>query len=295
MPDDDFQIPKASILDAFGAVSDNPREASNIVPAGTPGAFPAERRTGAIKVEVYRDEAKVLARLKNLAAAAGEDWYYRWPVKSKRTGGKEYVEGPSIKLANEVARVYGNCEVDTRVMDLGDSWLIYARFTDFESGYTLVRPYQQRKSQKTMGERATWEDPDRARDIAFQIGTSKAIRNVVTNALQTISDFAFEQAKESLVKQIGNDLKKYRDGVIKRLKDRDVDVRRVEAVVGRASADWLAPDIALIVASMKAVTDGMATLDETFPPLEKPEEQAKADKPPGAQMDAFSKEGEGSA
>ncbi|HMF27593.1 MAG TPA: hypothetical protein VKE42_02410, partial [Candidatus Cybelea sp.] len=32
--------------------------------------------------------------------------------------------------------------------------------------------------------------------------------------------------------------------------------------------DWLAPDIARIVAMIEAVNDGMATLDETFPPLE---------------------------
>jgi hypothetical protein len=37
-------------------------------------------------------------------------------------------------------------------------------------------------------------------------------------------------------------------------------------VVGRTHKDWLATDIARIVAMGKAVSDGMATVDETFPP-----------------------------
>ncbi|TIQ36371.1 MAG: hypothetical protein E5X49_32765 [Mesorhizobium sp.] len=39
------------------------------------------------------------------------------------------------------------------------------------------------------------------------------------------------------------------------------------SVIGRPAKDWLAPDIAKVIAMMTAVADGMATLDETFPPL----------------------------
>ena len=253
-------------LDLFAQAGANAPPPATIPAAGILAGGAGERVVGAQKLAVTRDEPRVLQRLAMLAARAGEDWYYRWPVKNKRTNKTEWIEGPSIKLANDVARLYGNDEVETRVIDLGDSWLIYARFTDYETGYSLTRPFQQRKSQRTMGERATAEDADRSRDIAFQIGVSKAIRNVTVNALQTFADYAFEEAKNSLIDKIGRDLPAWRDRTIQKLAAK-VEIKRAEAVLGRAAGDWLAPDVAQVIAMMKAVSDGMATIDETFPPL----------------------------
>jgi hypothetical protein len=247
------------------------------------------RVVGAQQVAVKRNERDILAALKTAAAAAGEEWYYRWPVTNRRTKKTDWVEGGSIKLANEVARRYGNNEIETRVVDLGDSWLIYARFTDYETGYSLTRPFQQRKSQRVMGERASAEDADRARDIAFQIGVSKAIRNVTLNALQSFCDFAFEEAMNSLVEKIGKNLPSWREKTIDRTAAR-VDIKRAEAVIGRPASEWLAPDVARVIAMMKAVQDGMASLDETFPPLAAPETPPAGG---GAALDEFAAGKEG--
>ncbi len=217
-----------------------------------------ERSFGAQKVAVYRDEARVMQKIKSLAAAVGEDWYYRFPVKDK--GRTVYVEGPSIKLANDIARIYGNCEVDTRVQDSGEVWIIYARFTDYESGFVMTRPFQQRKSQSSLR-----GDADRARDIAFQIGVSKAIRNVVVNSLQTMADYGFREARNALVVQIGKDLAKYRDRCAGRLAEEGIVLKRVEAARGKPISEWLAPDVAMTIAEIKAIADGMATANETYP------------------------------
>ena len=223
-----------------------------------------DRVFGAQRVAIYRDTSRVLAEIKALAAAAGEAWYYRYPAKNK-DGGTDWIEGPSIKLANDVARIYGNCDIDIRMHDLGDSWLFYARFTDYETGYALTRPFQQRKGQSSM----KVKDAGRALDIAFQIGASKAIRNVTVNALQTYADFGFEEARNSLVEKIGKDLAGWRDRVIEKLGNVPVPVGNVERVIGRAAKDWLAADVARIIAMMKAINDGMATIDETFPAPDK--------------------------
>lgn len=230
-----------------------------VAPSVQPLASPGDRVFGAQQVAVYRDEARILQKLAALGAAAGDDWFYRFPVKDK--GRTVYIEGPSIKLANDVGRIYGNCEVDTRVIDLGSSWLIYARFTDFETGYALTRPFQQNKNASKLG----GSDNDRRLDIAFQIGVSKAIRNVVTNALQTFSDYAFEAARNSLIEKIGKDIKRYRDRVVQGIGNQNIALGRVEKVIGRAAADWTAPDIAKVIAMMKSIADGMATVDDTFP------------------------------
>ena len=209
-----------------------------------------------------RDEGQVLNRLRTLAQAAGTDWYYRFPVKNRKENRTDWIEGPSIKLANDLSRLYGNCSVDCRAQDLGDFWLFHARFVDLETGYSLIRPFQQRKSAGRIG----GADEERRLDMAFQIGASKAIRNCVVNALQTFADFAFEEAKGALIDRIGKDIDKYRERTIERLSVH-VAVERIERVIGRPRADWLAGDIAKIIAMAKAVTDGMSTWNETFPPL----------------------------
>lgn len=244
-------------LDAFANASNDIR--SSNAPAVLPMSGVAERVFGAQQVAVYRDESRILAKLAALGAAAGQDWFYRFPVKRK-DGGQDWIEGASIKLANDLARIYGNCDIETRVVDFGDHWHIYARFTDFETGYSLTRPFQQRKSQGSMK-----TSNDRALDIALQIGVSKAIRNVVCNALQTYSDYAFENARNSLVDKIGKDIQRWREQIVSRLENIGIDPVRAERVIGRSAKDWTAPDIARIVAMGKAVADGMSTAEDTFP------------------------------
>jgi hypothetical protein len=234
------------------------RVGSNLAPTIAPMAGSPERVFGAQAVAVYRDEARILQKIAALGAAKGDDWFYRFPVKSN--GATTYIEGASIKLANDVARIYGNCDVDVRVFEMGDSWVFYARFTDFETGYSLTRPFQQRKNQSSIR-----GDAGRALDIAFQIGTSKAIRNVVVNALQTFSDHAFDSARKSLVDRIGKSLPDWRTRTLEGLAKIPVELSRVERVIGKVAKDWLAPDVAMVIAMMKAIADGMATADETFP------------------------------
>jgi hypothetical protein len=291
MPVDDPED-RASLLDAFA-------KTEIIAPASVPAtaaefATAGGRVIGAQKIAVPREIEKIFLSLKTLAARAGEDWYYRYPVRKKikdeKTGKEtwvvEYIEGHSIKLANDLARTYGNCEVDTRAIDFGDSWMFYARFTDYESGYSLTRPFQQYKSQKSLK-----TDADRAGQIAFAIGASKAQRNVTVNALQTFADFAFEEAKDALVGKIGKDLANWRAKTIAKLEAK-VDIKRVEAVLGRTAPEWLAPDVSQAIAMMKAVQDGMAALDETFPPLAPPPGEAQ---PAADKLDEFASDSGASA
>lgn len=264
---------RRSALDEFVKVSTmNP-----VATIASQAAQPFEH-IGAMAVAVKRDEAELLQRLKAGAAAAGSDWYYRYPVKNRKENRTDWIEGPSIKLANELSRLYKNNEIDVRVQDLGDSWLIYARFIDLENGYSLTRPFPQPKSGSRMG----GDDDARRLAIALAIGTSKAIRNVIVNALQMFADFAFEEAKNALVEKIGRDLEKWRARTIERV-SAHVSIDRVEAVIGRVAADWLAPDVARVIAMQKAVVDGMASLSETFPPLAK----AAADTTTTDVIDAF--------
>jgi hypothetical protein len=211
-----------------------------------------------------------------LAAAAGSDWFYRFPVR-KAGGGQDWVEGPSIKLANEVNRVVGNIKVQIREFDVGDAWVFYARAIDREGGSSMERAYRQRKSQTSM----KTKDVDRQLDIAFQIGQSKAIRNVICNFLQIYCDYAFEQARNSLVEKIGKDLNGWRERTLQGINNMGVDLARVERVVGRGAKDWLAPNIAQVIAMGKSIADGMASADDVFPPIEATPASQPVDTPAG--------------
>jgi hypothetical protein len=265
---------RKSALDEFASMSNAPVATMQIQ-----NIQEAEYSRGAVKVAVYRDEARVFQKLKAAAAYAGTDFFYRFPVKNRKENRTDWIEGPSIKLANELARIYGNCKAGVRAIDNGDSWIFSATFIDIESGFELVRPFQQRKSAGKIG----GADEERRLDIAFQIGASKAIRNVVVNALQTFADFALNEARNALVERIGKDLAGYRERTSAKLSGM-VSIDRVEAVVGKPVKDWLAPDVARVIAMATSVAEGMSNLNETFPPIQDTTNSSST----GQTLDAFS-------
>ena len=127
---------RARALDDFAnaaAQRNQPPPAGHALVRPTTGI--AERVVGAQPVAVNRKEGEIFEKLRMLGAAAGTDWFYRYPVKKKvkneKTGQDEWVtdwiEGPSIKLANDVARIFGNNVNEVREIDVGDAWTFYAR------------------------------------------------------------------------------------------------------------------------------------------------------------------------
>ena len=261
-----FEVEKVDRLNGLAAMSkaiDLNAQAQPLTPIGRPTT--TLELMAAQRVAVPRHVPEMMQRMKVLASVAGSEYYYQFPVraKNKETGEWEqsFIEGPSIKLANDLAREYGNCGVETYVVDVGDSWVIYAKFVDIERGFTMVRPFQQRKSQKGLGTK----DEARALDIALQVGVSKAIRNVIVNSLETYADFMFEEAKNGIIGKVRQNPELYRGKIRQRLGELSVAVKRVEAQVGRPIADWKPEDITRVIAQIKAVGDGMATAFEIWP------------------------------
>lgn len=251
-----------SVMAAF---ADALEDQGNVQTRGELAHMVQMRPVGAQAVAVKRNPAVILQSLRTFAAAAGESWFYSWDVKdkqSKRPDGKTTIEGPSVKLANDLARLYGNCSVGVdRLEDIGTHWILHARFIDFETGFEYLRPFQQRKSQGSgQGMQA-----DRAMDIALQIGASKAIRNCVVNSLGTFADFAMAEAKVAIVGRVEKELPKYRTRVLERLPELGVDIPRVEKIYGLAAAVWDAKTVAKIIAEIQAIQEGMTTADEVWP------------------------------
>lgn len=261
-----MEIERADRLNNLAALSRAVEAMPNHQPLAPIGrATTTLEMMAAQRVAVPRDIRDVMERVKLLSSVAGDQYYYSFPVKSKNKETGEWetsaIEGPSIKLANDLAREYGNCGVETMVVDVGDSWIIYAKFIDLERGFTMVRPFQQRKNQKGLGTK----DEARALDIALQVGVSKAIRNVIVNSLETFADFMFEEAKNSITDKIAKQPDRYRAVLKEKLAGLGVELKRVEAALSRVIAEWTVADMARVIAHGKAIQDGMTTADEIWP------------------------------
>lgn len=232
-----------------------------------------------------RNMNMVKQTMKALSNAAGSRYVYSWEVNDRARGGKTIVEGGTIVLANDLAREYGNCSVDVRVRDEGQYWMFYARFTDLQTGYNMTRGFQQRKAQNT-----GMKDQARALDIIFQIGQSKAIRNVVLNALQTLADYCVEQAKEGLLARVEKNPSAAREWIVAQLGKLRIDKARVEAVYGRAVDKWTVPDMAKIYTELQSIMDGMINAEDMFPVPQQDNKEPEAPKqssaPPASLPDA---------
>lgn len=226
----------------------------------------------AVSVQRPRSIAVVKRRLDEEAMLAGERFYYGWGV------GKDLIEGPSVKLAMAAARCWGNCAVDMQpVQDLGDSWVFTSVFIDLETGYTLMRQFRMGKNYPVHGK----HDPHRKDDIRFQIGQSKAARNVILNAIpQGLIDAAMDAAKSQVrekinawIKQLdeknggaGKGLPVAVDIVIKALVKAGATEERILAkleIVDRKAID--VERLVILRGNLSALDDGEATHEELFP------------------------------
>jgi hypothetical protein len=240
-----------------------------IMPAAYPAGGQATDRAlaqivTAQRVAIKRNQGEIRRSIGLAAQSAGSDFFYRWEVNNRRAGTKDVVEGVSITGAMAVARIYGNCAVRCIVAnETPTHWTMAAEFVDYETGFTLVRQFQQRKNQNV-----GMKDVDRASDMVFQIAQSKALRNVIRAALGDLTDFAVEEAKRGLLAVIEKDPAKAKAGCIKLANKLGIDGSRIERVIGRPIDRWTVTDIATAAARLRSIEDNFATADDLFPTTE---------------------------
>lgn len=243
---------------------DDIQSRGEMIPAGSNMNITTTRGiVTAQRVAVPRNEAMILQKIKTNCAAFGTTYVYSWEVNDRRNNRKTTVEGGTIKLANMLARVYGNCHVGVEVQNTPTHTIFTAIFTDLETGYALERPFQQRRNQDI----GRGYDADRAADMVFQIGVSKAIRNVVLNALPDLAAYAVEESKKALVGWLANDANKAKaltfiEGV---MTEHGIDIKQVEAVVGRVQAQWTVQNLARVLMEMRGISDGLTVASEVYP------------------------------
>lgn len=246
------------------------------------------------RVAVKRDLRGILSELAVLCATFGDRFLYGWDVG--KGANKTRVEGGTIQLANVLVQAYGNCSVHVDIEETDTHWRFKAFFTDYEKGTSVARLFQQRKKSSMGGA----YEADRALDMVFQVGQSKAIRNVVLNALGTLRDYCVEESRNAVVRKFNSDESKAKAWAFinKVMREHGIDIKQVEALRGRREKRWTVPDLAHTYTEMVAINDGMINADEVYASLEDAEsevfeEDADAAPKPAARQSNASGRGRG--
>jgi hypothetical protein len=217
----------------------------------------------AVAVQQPRSLPVVQSKLLDEAMMAGDLCYYGWGA------GKDKIEGPSIKLAAMAARCWGNCATEMQPMqETADAWIFTAAFIDLETGFTMTRQFRQSKKWTIYGK----FDAERKDDIRFQIGQSKAIRNVIINVIPAwLIDKAIAKAKEGVRLKIqkcidDEGLPAAVSYIIDGLKKEGVSEERLLAKSGVAKRTALDIDhIVQLRGDLAALQTGQDTAEAVFP------------------------------
>ena len=231
--------------------------------------------TTAIAVQKPRNLNDVCNRVLQESALLGSDAYYGWGA------GKDRVEGPSKDLAMMLVRCYGNCALDMgEVQETRDAWIFTAKFIDLETGFTMSRQFRQAKGWQVHGK----FDAARKDDIRFQIGQSKAIRNVVLNALPSwLVNKGLDKAKggvrEAIEERIGkHGLPAVQAKYLELLTEHGASNEIVLQAMGRTNAAQLSTeDLVILAGNYAALKAGAETVETLFPIKSKEVETPAAD------------------
>ena len=223
------------------------------------------------RVAIKRDVPAIRREAREIATAMGDKAFYFWETKN-RDGTRGQVMGPSIDCAMAAINAYGNCRIEAFPAQETDThWIFLARFVDYEKGVTVVRSFQQRKSQK-LG----MKDADRQMDIAFQIGQSKASRNAVVAGLKWLVTEMVDAARSGLLQKVQANPEGARAYLLKTIAALDIPLPVVERAATRKAAAWTAPDMAKLYGQIQSIQDGMVTWQDVFAE-QGPDEEGEAD------------------
>lgn len=213
-------------------------------------------------VQVVRPRVLKLVETRCLdeAAIAGESFYYSW-----KQGG-QIIEGPSIGAAMAIVRNFGNCAVDCTVQETADSYIFQGAFIDLETGFNLSRPFRQSKEGPRRKDGTAVYADERGRDVVFQIGASKAIRNAVLNAVpKWLVEKVMDRAKENVTKIISEmGPEKARAMIVQKAAALGIETPRLEVAYGRQKT-WDMKDLVMLSSALRAIEDGFESADKLFP------------------------------
>lgn len=215
---------------------------------------------------------RLIAELQALPTMAAGAWY-SIPYKT-REGGVEKtvnVEGPSVRTARRIAQLWGNCSVESRIIDSGDDFCDVAGVAiDFETNYRYSIPLRvsRYEVQKKTGQVYKLSDDRWATKIAA--ARSKAIRNAIFGVIPE----ALVEEYVAIAKEIASKPKQGRppkeplaDRIRAKFKSWNIPDAVLAKSVGKAMLEDLteredAQKLADLNGLLNALNDGSITVDQ---------------------------------
>lgn len=191
-----------------------------------------------------------------------ESAFYRFPR------GGQAIEGPSVDLAREAARCWGNVRYGLRIVAQDDEWVhIMGWAFDLESNNFVSA---EDKFKKLVQRKGGWVRPDE-RDLRELVNRRGAIcvRNSLLQILPSdVIDDALRAAKETMRKATAGDLKQNREDALRRMalafQGLAVTVEMIESYLGHPMNVATEEEMVNLRQIYKAMVDGVAKRDEFF-------------------------------
>ncbi len=177
--------------------------------------------------------------------------------------------GPSVHLARELARIWGNLDYGVRELhrddDAGMSEIqafAWDQQTNVRSTRTFQVPHQRMKGR----ERQKLTDLGDVYLNNQNIG-ARAVRECIFTVLPTwFTETAQELCRVTLEKGEGKPLAQRIDEMVRAFDDIGVKVKQIEEKIGRRRSSWTPSDVAeMSIAYTSIKRDGLSQ-DEVFPP-----------------------------
>lgn len=195
--------------------------------------------------------------------ALAERAFYRYP----RSGGT--VTGPSVHLARELARCWGNVTYGITEMRRDDEYgqsemqaYAWDLQTNARNASTFVVPHK----------RDTKEGAKQLTDMRdiYENNANNGARRVREAIFAILPPWFVEEAKELCSQTLrdggGKPLAQRVADAAKVFEGRGVSLLRLEQKIGRPSAQWNEYDVAQLAITFKSIERGEISVDDEFPP-----------------------------
>lgn len=247
-----------------------------------------------IAKKMPRNEEACFQKLMKAASrpSFAEDATYSFPRGTKEDGTKNMVSGPSVNLAREAARVWGNIRYGLYVVrDDHDSRLIRGWAWDVETNTKVeveddFKKLIQRKKQGGKPGETVWIEPDE-RDLRELTNRRGAIllRNAILQVLpKDLIEDALFACEEALKKAAGENPEGARKRLLVDFGSINITVEHLEQKLGHPFAQSTPKEIAELRGICKSIMDGNTTWAEYIKePEAKPAEDVNKAKLAAAQ------------
>lgn len=190
----------------------------------------------------------------------------------KRAG--QTVQGPTIKLLQELGRIWGNLDFGMAELSIdhaaGQSeMLAFAWDLESNSRFSQIVIVQHVRDKTVNGTKVAEQLQDR-RDV-YEANTSNAARRLRECIRRVIPDWFLEEATQRCYATLENPgdgltLAQRIARVTRGFENAwGVDVRRLEARVGKPVAEWTARDVAQLEVAGNSIKEGNLTIEDAFP------------------------------